>query len=138
MSKIDAETRSYIMASIGSVDTGPEMALRTALTKLGAKYRLHDKRLPGTPNIVMKRYKLAIFVNECFSHGCPEHFKLPYTERDDWENKINRNRAQDMRNYNSLRRLGWRTIVIWEHEIREAPMIAAEKVMQKVLGCVAV
>lgn len=135
---IDAETRSAVMASIGSVDTGPEMALRTALTKLGAKYRLHDKRLPGTPNIVMRRYKLAIFVNECFSNGCPEHSKLPFDRPDYWENKIHRNRARDMRNYNLLRRLGWRTLVIWEHEIREDPMIAAEKVMQKVLDCVAV
>ena len=126
------------MASIGSVDTGPEMALRTALTKLGAKYRLHDKRLPGTPNIVMKRYKLAIFVNECFSNGCPEHSKLPFDRPDYWENKIHRNRARDMRNYNLLRRLWWRTLVIWEHEIREDPMIAAETVLQEVLACVAV
>ena len=126
------------MAVIGSVDTGPEMALRTALTKLGAKYRLHDKKLPGPPNIVMKRYKLAIFVRDCLLHGCSLHSKLPYDRRDEWENKINRNRAQGMRDYAALKGLGWGVMVVWEHEIREAPMIAAEKVMQTVMGYVAV
>ncbi len=118
------------MASIGSVDTGPEMALRTALTTLVAKYRLHDERLPGTPTLVMRRYKLAIFVRDCFLHGCSLHSKLPYDRRDEWENKINRNRAQDMRDYAALKRLGWRVMVVWEHEIRISPMAVAQRIMR--------
>jgi DNA mismatch endonuclease (patch repair protein) len=82
------------MAKIRGKDTRPEVQLRKALWREGLRFRVHDKSLPGTPDISHKSRKIAIFVDGCFWHGCPEHFKLPKTRSEFWKEKIGRNQEK--------------------------------------------
>ncbi|MGB0652980.1 MAG: very short patch repair endonuclease [Thermoplasmatota archaeon] len=93
-SKPVSETRSRTMSKIRGKDTKPELILRRALHETGLRYRIHDKSLPGTPDISNKSRKVAIFVDGCFWHGCPEHFKVPKTRTEFWEEKIARNKRK--------------------------------------------
>ena len=104
-----------MVAGIKGRDTKPELLVRKGLFKLGFRYRLHDKKLRGKPDMVFARFKAVIFVNGCFWHGhnCPL-FKLPATRTDWWKEKIEQNRARDMRAQNELAVLGWRQAVVWE------------------------
>lgn len=86
--------RARTMSRIRGKDTGPEVKLRKALFAKGLRYRVHDRSLPGTPDISNKSRKVAIFVDGCFWHGCPEHFKVPKTRSDFWQEKIRRNRKR--------------------------------------------
>lgn len=110
------EERSRNMAAIHSSDTKPEMLVRRYLHTMGWRYGLHNKKLPGSPDIVMRRFKTVIFVNGCFWHGhenC-KYYRLPKSNTEFWRTKIDKNRARDERNIEALRKLGWRVIVIWE------------------------
>jgi DNA mismatch endonuclease (patch repair protein) len=103
------------MASIRSKNSAPELVLRRSLFGIGLRYRLHDKRLSGKPDIVFSRYKAVIFVNGCFWHwhGC-EKSRLPLSNIEYWKNKIDANQERDQRNYAELRRSGWRVLIVWE------------------------
>jgi DNA mismatch endonuclease (patch repair protein) len=116
----DAAARSAVMRKVKGRDTGPEMRVRKALTALGARYRLHRKDLPGSPDIVMPGRRLALFVHGCFWHGhdCPRGARVPKANRDYWTAKVGRNRARDVRVQDELRAGGWRVETLWECEIK--------------------
>jgi len=107
--------RSRIMAAVKGKDTSPEMVVRRLVHGMGYRYRLHVKRLPGTPDLVFPRLGKVIIVNGCFWHGhtCGR-CRIPATRRGYWVGKIERNRVRDRRTRRWLARLGWRVLVIWE------------------------
>ena len=107
------------MAAIRSKDTGPEMKLRRALHAIGLRYSLHRRDLPGTPDLVLRKYRAVVFVHGCFWHGhdCPL-FQLPATRRDFWAAKIERNRQNDRRAAAALSASGWRVANVWECAMR--------------------
>lgn len=111
--------RSRNMRAIKGKNTKPELALRKALFAQGYRYRLHDKKLPGRPDIVLPKYRTAIFVHGCFfhGHGCST-FKWPATRAGFWRAKIEGNRARDERQQAKLRELGWQVLVVWECELK--------------------
>src|SRR5262249_38060446 len=115
-----AEKRSAIMAAVRSRDTGLEMAVRRALHAAGLRYRLHVKDLPGTPDIVLVRQRLAVFVHGCFWHGhtCTRG-KLPSTNFAFWQEKSCRNRKRDSSVRRKLKKLGWTSVVIWQCRINK-------------------
>ena len=117
-----SEKRSDIMSRIRSKDTKPEIKLRKALFARGFRYRTNDKRLPGTPDIVLPKYGTVIFVNGCFWHHHPDCkiATTPKSNTEFWQNKIKRNRQRDLENYWKLGELGWEVIVVWECELSHA------------------
>lgn len=114
---VDA-TRSRTMSKIRSKDTKPEMALRRALWARGLRFRVHDRTLPGTPDISNKSRKVAVFVDGCFWHGCPEHFRVPKTRTEFWEEKVRRNRAKriEVRERYSRR---WAVLEFFECQLKD-------------------
>ncbi|MBE6332286.1 MAG: DNA mismatch endonuclease Vsr [Bacteroidales bacterium] len=118
--KMTPEQRHKCMSHIRGKDTRPEMIVRRYLFAHGYRYRLHEMRLPGTPDIVMRRLHTVIMVNGCFWHGhegC-RYFVLPRTNSDFWLAKIERNRARDAEQRTKLRAKGWNVIQIWECELK--------------------
>lgn len=118
---VDKEVRSRMMAGIGEKDTRPEMTLRRALHARGVRYRLHDRKLPGTPDLVFRRYRAVCFVHGCFWHrhdGCP-HATSPSTRPDFWQAKFNANRIRDRRAREALVKTGWRVATVWECALRK-------------------
>ena len=115
MDTVDKETRSRIMASVGQKNTGPETSLRVALHRAGLRYRLHDRRLPGTPDLVFPKYRAVIFVHGCYwhSHGCYKS-TVPKTRQAFWVKKFKANKERDERKLRQLHELGWRVMVVWE------------------------
>lgn len=112
--------RSYNMSQIKAKDTKPELIVRKFLFANGFRYRLHEKTLPGKPDIVLKKYKTAIFVNGCFWHGhqnC-KYFVLPKTRTEWWMQKITNTQKRDQKAKTELHTLGWHTITIWECELK--------------------
>lgn len=109
--------RSEIMSSIKGENTGPELRLRKALWRLGFRYRKNYGELPGKPDIVFIGDRLAVFVDGCFWHGCPEHYREPESNRDYWIPKIERNRERDRRQTEELEDMGWTVLRFWEHEV---------------------
>lgn len=110
--------RSAVMRSVRSQDTAPELFVRGILHRLGYRYRLHNKRLPGKPDIVFAGRKKVIFVHGCFWHGhlCARGCRVPQGNRDYWVAKVARNRDRDTRNSDALNSQGWRTLIVWECE----------------------
>lgn len=119
MDRHTKEQRRRNMQAIRSRNTKPEMIVRKFLHAAGFRYRLHDKRLPGHPDIVLPKYHCVVFVHGCFWHGheC-ETFRWPQSNADFWRRKIEDNRLRDERQQDALRADGWRVIVIWECELR--------------------
>ena len=120
------EKRSQVMAAIRSKDTKPEIRLRSALHRMGFRFRKNDKRLPGKPDIVLPKHGAAVFVNGCFWHaheGC-KGFKMPGTRQDYWKAKFQRNRERDLEKDALLREAGWTPFTIWNCELNEADIEA--------------
>src|SRR5438874_10023151 len=118
----DKKTRSYNMSRIRSKDTKPEMIVRRFLFSQGFRYTLHDKKLPGKPDIVLPKYKTVIFIHGCFWHGhkgC-KYFVVPKTRTEWWLNKINSNIANDTKAGKTLKKQGWKIINLWECDLRPA------------------
>jgi DNA mismatch endonuclease (patch repair protein) len=115
------EKRSAVMRRVKGKDTSPELQVRKALTALGARYRLHRKDLPGSPDIVLPGRRLALFVHGCFWHGhdCARGARVPKANRDYWLAKVGRNRARDAASAQALTALGWRVETIWECELKQ-------------------
>ena len=137
----DQKTRSYNMSRIKGKDTRPEMIVRKFLFSKGFRYRLHDKKLPGKPDIVLPKYKTVIFINGCFWHGhdgC-KYFVVPKTRTEWWLNKIIGNIGNDTRNGEALELEGWNVIVIWECELRkgkrESLLIKLLEEIKKLVAC---
>jgi DNA mismatch endonuclease Vsr len=112
------------MAAVKSKDTTPELTVRRLVHRLGFRYRLHVKTLPGTPDIVLPRHRKIIEVRGCFWHGhtCGR-CRIPATRRKWWTAKIQRNADRDRRNHRALRRLGWRILAVWECQTRDLPKL---------------
>lgn len=117
---VDPMTRSRMMAGIRGVDTRPEMLIRRYLHRQGFRYRLHDRRLPGRPDLVLPRWGAVVQVQGCFWHaheGCPL-FRFPNTRREFWEKKLLANRQRDEGNHTALVFSGWRVATVWECALR--------------------
>lgn len=141
MDKLSPQQRHANMAAIRSKDTKPEMIVRRGLWKRGFRYRLNDKRLPGHPDLVLRKYRTCIFVNGCFWHGhklrmaqseklkvksekftfdfeSSECCKMPNTNREFWVAKIRRNKERDKEELRKLAEMGWHCITVWECELK--------------------
>jgi DNA mismatch endonuclease (patch repair protein) len=121
------EQRSAVMRRVKGRDTAPERLVRRMLWRLGGRYRLNRADLPGKPDIVLPRRKLAIFVHGCFWHGhdCARGARVPKANRDYWTGKIGKNRARDIDARARLEALGWRVETIWECELRDTAALEA-------------
>lgn len=120
------EVRSYNMSQIRGTKTKPEDLVAKYLFSQGFRYRRNVKSLPGSPDIVLKKYRTVIFVNGCFWHaheGC-KRFVLPDTNRELWQAKLLRNRERDSENYKLLTNLGWKIFIIWECDLKKDKMAA--------------
>jgi len=122
---VTPEERSRIMAAVRSRDTAPEKSVRSLLHRMGYRFRLHRRDLPGCPDIVLPRFRLVIFVHGCFWHrhpGCGLA-RIPKTRVRFWTDKLEGNRARDLRNQAGLRDLGWSVLVVWECELRDMELL---------------
>ena len=137
MDKLSKQQRHNNMAAIRSKDTKPEMIVRSGLWKRGFRYKLNHKRLPGHPDLVLRKYRTCIFVNGCFWHGhnvalpqmsdggcqmgdvieSSECCKIPKTNREFWVAKIRRNKERDKEEQKKLASMGWHCITVWECEL---------------------
>ena len=106
------------MAAIHSKDTKPEMIVRRGLWSRGFRYRLNSPRLPGHPDLVLRKYRTCVFVNGCFWHGHEGCCKIPNTNREFWVAKIKRNQERDIETQKRLAEMGWHCITIWECELK--------------------
>ena len=116
-----SEQRSRNMSAIKSKNTKPEIAVRKLLHSMGYRFRLHRKDLPGSPDIVLPKYKTAIFVHGCFWHrhaNC-KYASTPKTRKEFWENKFRANVKRDLEIQEKIKIMGWKSVVIWECEINE-------------------
>lgn len=114
------------MSGIRSKNTRPELVIRKGLFKLGYRYRINDTGVFGKPDMTLKKYRAVIFMHGCFWHGhngCG-NFKMPSTNRQFWENKIDRNRKRDAEVLNRLRSDGWRICIVWECSVRGKAQLA--------------
>lgn len=127
-------TRSALMARIKASNTKPEISLRSQLQRLGLRFRIHARHLPGTPDVVFGRARVAVFVHGCFWHGCPEHYIAPKTRSAFWRAKVAANRERDERARSGLASGGWRVVELWEHEVEDDPVTCAERVASLVRG----
>lgn len=115
---LSKEARSKNMSKIKSNNTQPEIIVRKFLFQKGLRYRVNDKRYPGKPDIVLPKYKTVVFINGCFwhYHGC-KRSNIPKTNTEYWQKKIHSNIVRDLKNYDKLRDMEWKIIVIWECEL---------------------
>lgn len=129
MDTVDEETRSRIMSAVGQKNTGPETFLRSALHKIGLRYRLHDRTLPGSPDLVFPKYHAVIFVHGCYwhSHGCYRS-TIPKTRADFWNQKFDANRKRDAMNIDALLAGGWRVLIVWECALKGKTAIPTDEV----------
>src|SRR5690348_14559044 len=126
--RMTPEQRSAHMAKIRRTDTGPERALRSALHLHGLRFRKHAADLPGRPDVVFRKARVAVFVDGDFWHGYrfPKwKDKLPAY----WQAKIERNRVRDARNFRRLRHAGWRVVRIWEHEVTQDLPLCVKRIL---------
>ena len=136
MDKLSPEQRHKNMAAIRGKDTKPEMIVRKGLWRMGFRYRLNHKRLPGHPDLVLKKYRTCIFVNGCFWHGHnvditifdnTDCCKIPKTNREFWIKKIRRNKERDIEEQKRLAEMGWHCITVWECELKPSKREATLK-----------
>lgn len=117
--RVTRAKRSEIMRAVRAKDTRPELAVRRIVSDLGYRYRLHQKSLPGKPDVSFPSRRKAIFVHGCFWHGharCPKA-RLPKSRVDFWADKLRRNKERDTRNIKDLKRKGWSVLVIWQCQL---------------------
>ena len=121
MDTLSTEARSRLMSRIKGRDTKPELLVRSTAHRLGLRFRLHDKRLAGKPDLVLPKHRTVIFVHGCFWHGhdCPRGARTPKANREYWTAKVARNAARDARTAAELTAAGWRVETIWECELKD-------------------
>jgi DNA mismatch endonuclease (patch repair protein) len=126
MDRVTRAIRSKIMASVHTRDTGAEKAVRSLVHRLGYRYSVSRKDLPGKPDLVFVSRRKAIFVHGCFWHGHSCRYgRLPKSRLDYWEPKIERNKARDLRQVNALRKEGWSVMVIWQCQLKKQEALEA-------------
>lgn len=127
--------RSAVMAKIKSKDTKPEMLVRRYLYSRGYRYRKNVSYLPGSPDIVLRKYGIVIFIHGCFWHGHAIDGHIPHTNSEFWKRKIERNQIRDKNNSEALKALGWKVITIWEcqlkKKIRDKTLLEMEYLINK-------
>ncbi|WP_214071826.1 very short patch repair endonuclease [Mucilaginibacter sp. dw_454] len=127
------ETRSYNMSRIRGKNTKPEILVRKFLFSKGFRYRLHDKKLPGKPDIILPKYKAVIFINGCFWHGHQDckYFTVPKSHTEWWLNKISRNQENDLISNSLLSAKNYRVITVWECQLKKNLM---EETLQNLIA----
>jgi DNA mismatch endonuclease (patch repair protein) len=125
-----SKTVSGQMRRMPTKNSNPELRIRKALHARGLRYQLHRKDLPGKPDISFGPAKLAVFVDGCYWHNCPEHGTIPKNNREWWIEKFEQNRYRDRRKDQELEKLGWLPIHVWEHE---DPRHATEKIQRLII-----
>lgn len=132
---VTPEVRSRMMSGIRGTNTKPEMVLRKGLHALGFRFRLHDRSLPGTPDLVFPKYHAVLFAHGCFWHGHDCHlFRWPSSRQEFWQTKINRNREVDARSARLLEEAGWRQGVVWECALKGRERFPLEEVIGTCAG----
>jgi DNA mismatch endonuclease (patch repair protein) len=127
--------RSEMMAGIKGKNTKPEIVIRKALHRQGFRYKLHDKTLPGKPDLVFPKYKAVIEVNGCFWHLHNCHlFKWPKSKKEFWKEKLTKNKERDERNQKALEAEGWRLLVVWECALKGKGKLPLERVITECVG----
>jgi len=119
MDTFGKEKRSQIMRAVKSKGTKLEQKVFKALRKRGLKFRTNVTSLPGKPDIAIKKYKIAIFLDSCFWHGCQLHCRMPKSNTEYWQKKIERNKKRDILITENYKQMGWNVLRIWEHELKE-------------------
>lgn len=128
---MNATQRSFCMSRISGRNTTPELALRRSIWAIGFRYRVHT-RLAGRPDIVFTRERVAIFVDGCFWHGCPKHYKAPAANAAFWRKKKRTNSERDRVVNSTLASDGWKVLRFWEHEVEQS-LEAVVSVIQRCL-----
>lgn len=125
--KLDPERRSANMARVRGKDTAPELRVRRIAHRMGLRFRLHRKDLPGKPDLVFAKHRLAVFVHGCFWHRHPDcaRASTPATRPEFWEAKFDANIARDRRQQEALGSMGWKVLVLWECGLKDDNVIAA-------------
>lgn len=126
MDRLTTEQRSWNMSRIRGKDTSPERAVRSVLHRLGYRFRLHSRSLPGRPDLVLPKYGTVVLVHGCFWHRharCPFAY-TPQTREQFWSEKFDANVARDRRVARTLRSLGWRVLVVWECEVSVTELLS--------------
>lgn len=132
MDTVDRQTRSRIMSRIRGKNTKPELRLRRTLHGMGVRYRIHDRSVPGTPDISHKGARVAVFVDGCFWHGCPQHYSRPASRQEFWDGKLAYN--LDLRARVKAKLEGWTVIEAWECQVRDDAASVATKVGASIRG----
>lgn len=117
--RLDRATRSHVMSRIRGSDTKPEIMVRRALWQAGLRYRLHASDVPGRPDVSSKTRRVAVFVDGCFWHGCPAHYRRPQSRQGYWDAKLARNRARRVDVRRRLKDRGWRYVEVWECQVAQ-------------------
>lgn len=137
MDKLTKEQRHRCMSAIKGRNTKSELLVRKFLFSRGFRYRLNDPRLPGHPDLVLRKYRSVIFVNGCFWHGhegC-KHFVLPKSNIEYWESKILGNQQRDKEVILKLQQQGWRVIIVWECEIQKSQLPRIIDKIDSIIKC---
>jgi DNA mismatch endonuclease (patch repair protein) len=126
MDRLSPERRGWLMSRVKSKNTTTEMAVRRLVFGMGYRYRLHDKRLPGRPDLVFSGRRKIIFVNGCFWHGHEScrYAALPKTRVDFWRAKVEKNQARDRENIALLEANGWKVLTVWQCELKNTERLA--------------
>lgn len=124
----DKEKRSAVMAKIRSKDTKPELIVRRYLYHRGYRYRKNVKGLPGTPDIVLRKYCVVIFIHGCFWHGHEVDGLIPRSNSEFWRKKIECNKQRDQRNKEALNKMGWNVMIIWECQLK--PVVREQTLLE--------
>lgn len=126
MDTLSKRKRSWVMHLVRSKSTGPEVMTRRIVSNLGYRYKLHQKNLPGSPDLVFPRLKKVIFVNGCFwhRHSCSNGIRFPKSRVQFWKSKLAKNKKRDLRDQKHLNRIGWRYVVVWECKLKNIEMVS--------------
>ena len=126
---VSKKRRSEIMSKVKSKDSKIEIEFRKALWRKGFRYSKNSPKYFGKPDLILKKYKTAVFIDSCFWHGCKKHCRIPTTKKDYWIPKIEKNKQRDKKVNRHYRKIGWKIIRIWEHEIIKNKTQAINKVV---------
>jgi DNA mismatch endonuclease, patch repair protein len=127
MRRLTLEQKCTMMSRFRKTNSGPELTLRRALERNGLTYQAYPK-LPGSPDLVLSRARVAIFVQGCFWHGCPEHYRAPRSRRGYWSAKLAGNKSRDRAAARRLRKMGWHVVTAWECTLKKDPGVVLARI----------